>query len=93
MRQQLQDVVSFQRKHAARVLVGEFSCVSWAPGADRCLSDVIDLFEEYGWDWAYHAFRECAVWSVEHERNDPKGKPVPSADNPRMRALKAGLRR
>lgn len=62
-------------------------------GADRYLADVIDLFEEYGWDWSYHAFREWAGWSVEHTWTDPKGTPVPSADNPRLRALKAGLRR
>lgn len=93
LRQRLQDVVAFQRRHAARILVGEFSCIAWTPGADSYLADVIDLFEEYGWDWSYHAFREWAGWSVEHTWTDPKGTPVPSADNPRLRALKAGLRR
>ena len=31
----------------------------------------IDLFEEYGWDWSYHAYREWDGWSVEHG-SDPK---------------------
>ena len=92
LRQRMQDVVAFQRKHSARILVGEFSCIAWTPGADRYIADVIDLFEEYGWDWAYHAFREWAGWSVEHEWDDPKGKPVPSADNLRLRTLRDGLR-
>jgi len=28
--------------------------------------DCINLFEEFGWDWSYHAFREWNGWSVEH---------------------------
>lgn len=35
-------------------------------GVCRNLHDVIELFEEYGWDWTYHAFREWDGWSVEH---------------------------
>lgn len=93
LRERMQAVVEFQRKHAARILVGEFSCIAWTPGADRYIADAIDLFEEYGWDWTYHAFREWSGWSVEHEWTDPKGKPTPSADNPRLRALREGLRR
>lgn len=88
------DVVRFQRKHDARIFVGEFSCITWTPGADRYIADCIDLFEEHGWDWTYHAFREWHGWSVEHEWKDRKTtQPVPSEDNPRMRALKAGFRR
>jgi hypothetical protein len=30
------------------------------------LKDCIALFEEFGWDWSYHAFREWSGWSVEH---------------------------
>ena len=93
LRERMQDVVAFQRKHSARILVGEFSCIVWTPGADRYIADVIDLFEEYGWDWTYHAYREWEGWSVEHEWPDPNGRPVPSADNPRMRALRSALRR
>ena len=33
---------------------------------ERYLRDCIELFEENGWDWAYHAFREWNGWSVEH---------------------------
>ena len=53
--------------------LGEFSAIRWAPGdsAYNYLQDLIDIFEEHGWDWAYHAFREWDGWSVEHGP-DPK---------------------
>jgi hypothetical protein len=40
-----------------------------APGAVNHLRDCIDLFEEYGWDWTYHAYREWDGGSVEHGVN------------------------
>lgn len=85
----------FQQKHGARILCGEFSACGWAPGADRWIADVIDLLEENGWDWTFHAFREADMWSVErvYDGNFKGAKPRPSDDNPRMRALKAGLQR
>ena len=92
LRSCLQPVVAFQRKHAARILVGEFSCVAWTPGAEQYLSDVIDLFEEYGWDWTYHAFREWDGWSVEHDWRNPREKAIPSKDNPRQRVLRERMR-
>ena len=69
------------------------SAIAWAPGADQYLRDCISLFEEYGWDWTYHAFREWGPWSVEHETATPGRPSVPAADTPRKRALLEGLRR
>ena len=83
------------RKFQDRIYVGEFSAVSWAPGAENYLRDCIDLFAEYGWDWTYHAFREWGAWSVEHEAIEPgragpsNFRPVP--DSARKRALLEGL--
>ena len=91
LRRQLQPVRDFQRKHKARIYVGEFSAVAWAEGADQYLADCISLFEEYGWDWTYHAFREWHGWSVEHEGPDAQHL-VPSADNPRKRVLLKAFR-
>ena len=92
LRRQLAPVRAFQLKHDARILVGEFSAICWAEGADRYIRDCIELFGEYGWDWCYHAFREWKAWSVEHEGPD-RDHLVPSADNPRKRALLEGLRK
>ena len=34
-----------------------------------------NLFEEQGWDWAYHAFREWSGWSVEHTTDRANTQP------------------
>lgn len=66
LRRYLEPVREFQLEHGARIFIGEFSAVRWAPGAAQYLEDCISIFEEYGWDWTYHAFRESPVWGVEH---------------------------
>ena len=55
------------------------------------MRDCIEIFEEYGWDWCYHAFREWEGWSVEREGPNQR-ELVPSSDNPRKRALLKGLK-
>ena len=78
----LQPVIDFQRAHNVHIYIGEFSAIRWAPGDSACryLRDVIEIFEEHGWDWSYHAFREWNGWSVEHgpDRNDahPTAQPT-----------------
>jgi hypothetical protein len=66
LRKQLEPVRKFQQQCNAHIFVGEFSAIRWAPGAEKYLADCISIFEEYGWDWTYHAFREWPGWSVEH---------------------------
>lgn len=96
MRVALKPWIDFQRAHPeARICVGEFSCILWTKGADRWIRDAISVFEEYGWDWCYHAYREWPPWSVEfdHDADYTVNKFVPSDDNPRKRALLEGLSR
>lgn len=71
LRAVLQPVREFQLAYNAHIYVGEFSAIRWAPGAADYLRDCIELFEEYGWDWTYHAYREWDGWSVEHG-SDPQ---------------------
>ena len=92
LRGALRSVREFQLRHGAKIYCGEFSAVAWAPGADQYLRDCIDLFEEYGWDWSYHAFREWGGWSVEREGPDAQHL-VPATDTPRKHALLEGLKR
>jgi len=63
----LQPVVDFQNRYHVHIYIGEFSAIRWAPDNSACqyLSDLIDIFEEHGWDWSYHAFREWSGWSIE----------------------------
>lgn len=91
LRRVLEPVRDFERRHNAKIYAGEFSAILWAKGADVYIRDAIALFEEYGWDWTFHAFREWDGWSVEHEADAPYAI-VPSTDNPRRRALLEGLK-
>ena len=88
----LAPVRAFQKKYGAKIYVGEFSAACWAPDAGKYLKDAISVFEEYGWDWTYHAFREWPGWSVELEGENAENL-RPSKNNPRKRALLDGLRR
>lgn len=82
LRQTMAHVREFQLKYGAPIFVGEFSAIRWAPenSAYNYLKDVIEIFEEYGWDWTYHAFREWDGWSVEHttDRNDSAPASAPT---------------
>ena len=91
LRRKLAPVLDFQKRHNCRIYVGEFSAAAWAPGAENYLRDCIDLFEEFGWDWTYHAFRESPVWDVEKVGSSiPDMEPAPE-DTPRKRALLDGF--
>ncbi|TWU34334.1 glycoside hydrolase family 5 protein [Novipirellula artificiosorum] len=80
LRAVLKPVREFQLAYNVHIYVGEFSAIRWAPGAAQYLSDCIDLFEEYDWDWTYHAYREWDGWSVEHndDPNDHESKTQPT---------------
>ena len=88
---QLAPVRAFQTNHNARILVGEFSAVCWAPDAEAYLKDLTDIYDEYGWDWCYMAFRAWGGWSFEHQERT-SGEPtlwdfVPAPDNERKKAI------
>lgn len=86
LRKTLQPVRDFQLAYNVHIYAGEFSAIRWAPGADNYLRDCIDLFEEYGWDWTYHAYREWDGWSVEHG-SDPQNHLPTSEPNTRKTIL------
>jgi hypothetical protein len=82
LRRALQPAIDYQRDYGVQIYLGEFSVIRWAPGDSgyNYLRDCIDIFEENGWDWAYHAFREWDGWSVEHgpDRDDRVPSPTPT---------------
>ena len=92
LRRQLEPVRKFQQRHNAKIYVGEFSACIYGPGAGQYLRDCISIFEEYGWDWTYHSFREALWWNVETVIDPVTGKPVPNKDNDRFRALVDGFK-
>ena len=91
LRRKLEPVVAFSKHHHAKIFVGEFSAVAWAEGADRYLRDCIELFDEQGWDWCYHAFNEWRGWNVEYA-GDSREKLRRVGDTPRKRVLIEGLK-
>lgn len=62
-RKVVQPVIDFQKKYNARILIGEFGVVRWAPGREKYIADVIGIFDENGWDWLYHSFGEWSGWN------------------------------
>lgn len=88
-------VIDFAEQHQAKIYVGEFSARAGSPGAAQYLRDSITVFEELGWDWTYHAFREAKVWSVEHDgASDDELVPVPDTDRKQvlLEAFRKNLR-
>jgi hypothetical protein len=75
--QTLAPVRRFQQKHKVPIFAGEFGCARYAPGAVEWLRDQIDLYEKWGWSWAYWAFREWDVMDIEKtaEASDRKRYP------------------
>jgi hypothetical protein len=91
LRRTLQPVRDFQRAYNVQIYVGEFSAIRWAPGSAKYLEDCVSIFEEYGWDWSYHAFREWSGWSVEYE-NSREDK-VATTDTDRKKVLLGWFRK
>ncbi len=84
---QLAPVRAFQQKHHVPIFVGEFGCARYAPGVEEWLRDQMDLYEGYGWSWAYWAFREWDVMNIERtaEAADKTNHP----DTPLLRLFKS----
>jgi len=84
----LQPVRDFQLRYHVPVYVGEFSAIRWAPGAAQYLDDCIDIFEKYGWNWTYHAYREWNGWDIEYEngtsKNDSPHKALKDTDRKKV---------
>ncbi len=94
LRAWMQPVRDWQLRHGAEIYAGEFSAVRWAPdgSAYRYLRDCMALFEEWGWSWAYHAWREWGGWSVEY--GDARGVDSPPVEHTdRMQLLEDYFRK
>lgn len=61
----LQPAIEFQKKYNVPIYVGEFGVARWAPNGEQWLDDLISIFEKYGWDWTFHAYREWDGWDAE----------------------------
>jgi hypothetical protein len=91
--QELRHAIRFQLRHRVPILVGEFSCVRWAPdgSSTRYVIDCLEIFSSLGWSWIYHEFRGWPGWDAEMgpERRTSSFR---SASAPTYRALLDSLR-
>lgn len=92
IRAALKPVLDFQRANNCHIYIGEFSAIRWAPGAADYLRDLIEVMEGYGWDWAYHAFREWDGWSLEHGPDRTNHERSPE-ETDRLKVLRDWYRR
>lgn len=66
IRNYMKRAYDFTQKYNAPMFIGEFSCPRWTGDyGNEYLKDQIEVYEEYGFSWAYHAFRENQLWDVE----------------------------
>ena len=80
----LKDADNFQARWKVPIYVGEFSVIKWAPkeSAKQWLTDITDLFDQRGWSWTYHAFREFLGWDLEYDESFwMEGFPIPPPVN------------
>lgn len=66
------ELIEFSNLHPEiPILVGEFSSPRWTGEHGlNYLTDIIDIAEDNGWSWSYHAYRENQVWDPEMSITD-----------------------
>ena len=52
---------------ASRIWAGEFGCSRKVEGVEKYLSDLIAIFNEKGWHWAFYSFREDVWENMDYE--------------------------
>jgi hypothetical protein len=71
----MSSVVAFQkRNHIAhhRILVGEFGGHRMSPGLEKYFEDLINIFNQERWHFAFYAFREDVWDGMDYELGTKK---------------------
>ena len=100
LRKALQPARDFQRAYNVHILVSEFSAIASAPNREKYLNDLLEIFDEYGWDWTFHAYMEFYGWGPDYiaapdyeQKYWDKAKSwIRKPDNPTVAVLKRFLR-
>jgi hypothetical protein len=50
-----------------RIWAGEFGCSRKVDGVEKYLSDLIEIFNENGWHWAFYSYREDVWENMDYE--------------------------
>ena len=71
----LKPVRDWSQKHkipSNRIWVAEFGCDRMTKGAEIYLDDLMDIFNEESWHWAFYAYREDVWESMDYELGTEK---------------------
>lgn len=66
----LRPVMDWQKKYnvpANRMIAGEFGCRRTAKGAAKYFEDLIQIFNQQNWHWAFYAYREDGWDAMDYE--------------------------
>lgn len=67
LRERLDLVRAWQKINGEPIIVGEFGASIYAgEEGSKYIADLLSLFDEFGWGWFYHSFRESRVWNPEN---------------------------
>ncbi len=81
----------FSRKHNVRMLAGEFGVVRWAPGREKWMADMIEIFEEWGFDWSTFSLGGWNGWNHTFGPNDrPSQESFGNTETEILKIWKAG---
>jgi hypothetical protein len=65
IRQQLDGVRALQQQHNLIVFCGGIAVIRQAaPSESQWITDVLEVFEEYGWSWSYHGYGGWNGWNI-----------------------------
>jgi len=85
--QKLEPVRRFQDEHDCPIFSGEYGCARFAPGAVEWLRDQMDVYEQWGWSYAYWDLRGWQVMDIEMTPDPEDKNRYP--DTPMLRAFKS----
>mgnify|MGYP001189011861 CR=1 FL=1 len=107
LKQFMEPVAKWATEHhipADRIIASEFGTNRMVKGADQYMTDLISIFNEYGWHWSFYAFREDTWDGMDYEfgseklswkywdARDKEEAFIPeTSDNPIWNAIKKGL--
>jgi glycosyltransferase involved in cell wall biosynthesis len=74
------------------IFVGEVGVTREAEGAQRYLVDLLDLFDEFGWNWAIYAFRDEEWDAMDYELGPDINSMFPTESNELFARLRTYFR-
>lgn len=66
----MQNVITFQKANkipSSRILVGEFGANRFSNGIEQYFADLVCIFKQYGWHFAFYSFREDCWSGMDYE--------------------------